>query len=593
MNQDELIALLSAHEWSDIEFKEAQQAVPKNAYETVAAFANTAGGHLVFGIKKEGPAFEVVGVLDVDKVQNEFISALRQRDKISQILDVKEQLYSLKGKDLLIFYIPEATRTEKPVYLNGDLRRAFIRKGGADVKCSDGELRRLLRDADQERYDNAPLPEFKVETVFDEETVSWYRQQFERRNPEHQKADSNLDFLYTWNFLLEAAERLVPTRAAVLLFGTERCVRQILPRPVLDYQRIDTPFAQWSPEERWHDRLIFEENIFKTWRGLVGKYMRIAEHPFSLDPTTLRRNDDPPDYVSFREAAINLLIHQDYGDHTRKPVIKFFTDRTIFWNPGDAFNTSEELLEPTEKEVRNPAIVKAFRRIGMSDQAGTGIRSIFRNWRDLGNVPPELHNDKAKKTFELVLRKEILLTPEQIAFQQSLGVHLSDQEAAVFAFATENDRISLTDLRALTNCTQTQAKAIAARLVQQVLLVELAESIFELAPVMKKRFGQAGMDKTRRASEQVTQQVIQQVTQQVKQLLEIMAGEMTRKQLMDAVALKDRVNFARNYLEPALADSLIEMTQPASPNSPTQKYRLTLAGQTLLNTRQEAQRINK
>ena len=88
MNQDELIKRLSAHEWSDIEFKEAQQAVPKNAYETVAAFANTAGGHLVFGIKKEGPAFEVVGVLDVDKVQNEFISALRQRDKISQILDV-------------------------------------------------------------------------------------------------------------------------------------------------------------------------------------------------------------------------------------------------------------------------------------------------------------------------------------------------------------------------------------------------------------------------------------------------------------------------------------------------------------------------
>jgi ATP-dependent DNA helicase RecG len=589
MTQEELIALLSAHEWSDIEFKEAQQAVPRNAYETVAAFANTAGGHLVFGIKKEGPAFEVVGVLDVDKVQNEFISALRQRDKISQIIDIKEQLYTLKGQDLLIFYIPEATRTEKPVYLNGDLRRAFIRKGGADVKCSDGELRRLLRDADQERYDNTPLPEFKVETVFDEETVSWYRQQFERRNPEHQKAESNLAFLYTWNFLLEDAERLVPTRAAVLLFGTERCVRQILPRPVLDYQRIDTPFSQWSPEERWHDRMIFEENIFKTWRGLVGKYMRIAEHPFSLDPTTLRRNDDPPDYVSFREAAINLLIHQDYGDHTRKPVIKFFTDQTVFWNPGDAFNTAEELLDPTEKEVRNPAIVKAFRRIGMSDQAGTGIRSIFRNWHDLGNVPPELHNDKAKKTFELILRKEILLTPEQKAFQQSISVSLSAQEASVFAYATEHDRVSLTDLRALTNCTHVQAKALATRLVQQVLLVELAESLFELAPVMKKRFDHAAIKMINPESQQVTQQV----TQQVKQLLEIMVGEMTRKQLMDAVALKDRVNFARNYLEPALADDLIEMTQPASPNSPTQKYRLTLAGQTLLNTRQEQQRMTK
>jgi ATP-dependent DNA helicase RecG len=90
------------------------------------------------------------------------------------------------------------------------------------------------------------------------------------------------------------------------------------------------------------------------------------------------------------------------------------------------------------------------------------------------------------------------------------------------------------------------------------------------------------VDKTRPESEQVTQQVIQQVTQQVKQLLEIMAGEMTRKQLMNAMDLKDRVNFARSYLEPALADGLIEMTQPDSPKSPTQKYRLTFAGQVFL-----------
>ena len=48
-------------------------------------------------------------------------------------------------------------------------------------------------------------------------------------------------------------------------------------------------FAQWSAEQRWHDRYVFEENIFQTWQGLVSRYMRIAEHPFSLDPATLRR----------------------------------------------------------------------------------------------------------------------------------------------------------------------------------------------------------------------------------------------------------------------------------------------------------------
>ena len=34
---------------------------------------------------------------------------------------------------------------------------------------------------------------------------------------------------------------------------------------------------------------------------------------------------------------MNLLIHQDYGDHSRKAVIEFFTDGIKFWNPGDSF----------------------------------------------------------------------------------------------------------------------------------------------------------------------------------------------------------------------------------------------------------------
>ena len=66
MTQEELLELLKGHEWRDIEFKEAQRDVPRNAHETVAAFANTDGGHLVFGVKKDGGDFEVVGVLDVE-----------------------------------------------------------------------------------------------------------------------------------------------------------------------------------------------------------------------------------------------------------------------------------------------------------------------------------------------------------------------------------------------------------------------------------------------------------------------------------------------------------------------------------------------
>lgn len=76
----------------------------------------------------------------------------------------------------------------------------------------------------------------------------------------------------------------------------------------------------------------------------------------------------------------------------------------------------------------------------------------------------------------------------------------------------------------------------------------------------------------------------QQVTQQVIQLLRVISGEMARVEIMAKSSLNDRVNFSRNYLEPALSDGLIEMTIPDKPKSSNQKYRLTQTGKHLAET---------
>ena len=62
---------------------------------------------------------------------------------------------------------------------------------------------------------------------------------------------------------------------------------------------------------------------------------------------------------------------------------------------------------------------------------------------------------------------------------------------------------------------------------------------------------------------------------------------MPRSAIMDALSLKDRVTFTEDYLRPAMRLGLIELTQPDSPRSPTQKYRLTAKGMAALasNTR--------
>ena len=68
-----------------------------------------------------------------------------------------------------------------------------------------------------------------------------------------------------------------------------------------------------------------------------------------------------------------------------------------------------------------------------------------------------------------------------------------------------------------------------------------------------------------------------QVTPEVA-LVGVLQGEMTRKELQLALALKDGEHSRKHYLLPALASDLIEMTLPDKPNSRLQKYRLTRRG---------------
>lgn len=590
MNQDELLAQLNGLEWNDFECKRAQRGVPEDAYKTVSAFANTSGGWLVFGVSEVNHRLEVTGVEEPDKVQNDFLAVLRGGQKLNRVIAVQAHRFEVDGKHVFAFHVSEMARADKPVYLKGDPRQSYVRRGAGDEQCTQSELERFLRDAAQDRYDGAVLAELAAESCFDLATVKWYQAQFARRNPEHAEITDPIAFLLNWNFVVEQDGKLHPTRAGVLLFGTGRFVRQILPRPVLDYQRIDTAFEQWSAEQRWHDRYVFEENIFQTWQGLVARYMRIAEHPFSLDPTTLRRNDDPPDYVAFREAAINLLIHQDYGDHGRKASIKLFTDRTVFWNPGDAFATEAELLDPTEKEVRNPAIVKAFRRIGLSDQAGTGIRAIFRNWHELGRTPPRLKNDKARKEFELVLVNKPLVTDAMLRFRKTLGANLTPEQADALALALslpEGEPLTLTAIRSLGIGTTQQARAVADHLVRQQWLDQLSDTQFLVREAIRQRFAQEAQAQatdlagTRSGPSRDQVGTKPGLSAEQHTVLAQMTDEHDVATLMQWVGRSNRSKFREVVLTPLLALDLVEMTIPDKPNSSKQRYRLTAQGKAL------------
>ena len=75
MTREDLISQLSDIEWEDFEVKQARSEIPKNVWETVSAFSNTAGGWLVFGVKKNGKQYEIVGVKKPEKIEQDFTKA--------------------------------------------------------------------------------------------------------------------------------------------------------------------------------------------------------------------------------------------------------------------------------------------------------------------------------------------------------------------------------------------------------------------------------------------------------------------------------------------------------------------------------------
>ncbi len=595
MTQQELAKLLGSYEWRDIEFKEARREVPGNAYETVSAFANTEGGRLVFGVREADGGLEVVGVLDVDKVQGDFLSTLRQRNKISVLLPVREQLARHGGKDLLIFHVPEAHRSEKPVFLDGDIRRAFVRSGGSDVRLTDAERDRFLVDAAAERWESQPVP-LDPDRAFDEDSLRWYRAVYEARTDNRPlKRLNDLEFLRELGLLDDDQGRLVSTRAAVLLFGTAGAFRSLLPRPVVDCQRFGMPRDEIATGDRWFDRLVMDDNLILTWRSLVETwYPRIAEYPFRVDPYTLRRDDTPPDFVAIREAMINLIMHQDYSDHGRNPEILHFPNQIIFRNPGDAFVAPSHLLEPGEKEQRNPRVVLAFRRIGMSENAGWGLRDMFGNWRKLDRPPPRIVNNRRRKRFELVL-EQVSLAERRQAFEQRLGVDLDDTEARMVDYAVGRTSLPLSDLQVIAGVTRKEASVAAARLVNQQLFEEIAEGHYRPARHLRELLGHSRSDQAscgqellgHSGSDQVSENQAtwatragtgSALTNPQLQIVGACETPQSMAELMERLGASHRSYFKRTHLQPLLDAGIVRMTNPGRPRAPDQRYVLTEAG---------------
>ena len=193
-----------------LEFKESW---PKNdrIARTVIAFANGAGGRIVFGVRNEPR--EIIGLQDSEIFRLEERVANHIFDLCAPTIIPEIYIQDVAGKSLLVVEI--FSGYQKPYYLKNTGMRdgTFIRIGSVNRKASDEALLSLERS--------------KRKTSFDEVQVYgilWEKLDVSRFTADYERATArNLDKERLRNLGLLVVERDTeyPTNAAVLLSESE------------------------------------------------------------------------------------------------------------------------------------------------------------------------------------------------------------------------------------------------------------------------------------------------------------------------------------------------------------------------------------
>ena len=393
MNKEDLIKKLEDIEWEDFEVKEAQNAIPKNSWETVSAFSNTVGGWLIFGVKKSGQSYEIKGVNNPGKIEQEFTTVLRGGSKFNKIIDVICKKYQFNGKTVLAFYIPQKSVKEKPVYFNSR-KNTFIRTASGDHRATDLEIDSFFRNSSFEEKDSE-CTEY-VFSDLDSDTIQRYRNYFSQVNPGHRYISlSDETFLEKLRVIRDGKV----TYGGLLVFGKEMQVVDGFPNFRTEYLEVPGTSYMDGPTT-YSFRISSEKNLYETFFDIYDRLRQKVEVPFKVKDGL--RDDDPLQLQAIREALVNLIMHTDYFSPGNSR-IRVFTDRFEFLNPGSLPKDIKDILKEDFSYPRNPTVAKIFRFIRLSETIGNGFHKMIDGWKSYYQVEPIIEGsfDYYKITFPI------------------------------------------------------------------------------------------------------------------------------------------------------------------------------------------------
>jgi len=447
----QLIADVQYHqsELASVEVKAARGGTPRRLYESLSAFANqTGGGVLLFGLN-ELSDFTVVGVGDVQRLQED-ITHLASSE-MEPILRPHFLVDEVDGETVMVAEIDEVPVVQKPCFYKpaGLPRGAYLRVGNTNRQMTEYEIFGYLSSRGQPAFDEEVIPNATLEAL-DSILLDEYLARLRQARPSAGFLDGpREEVLARLHVLAQDGEIARPTLAGLLTFG--KYPQEFLPQLMITFvQYYGTTEEEKTPQgARFMDSRRFEGPIPEMIKQ-AETYVLGAMRKAVLIDGVFRR--EIPEYPreALREALANAIAHRDYSSYVRGSYIqiRMFADRLEIQSPGGLFgNVTVENLEE-EHSTRNARFMRMMEDMHVVENRGSGIRAMLQATRE-ANLEPPRFNDR-RTSFLVTFRNHTLMNPQAIAWlNQFAHVQLNDRQRLALVYLHQHEFITNSDYRRL------------------------------------------------------------------------------------------------------------------------------------------------
>lgn len=360
-------------ESSLIEFKKE---VPKNdqIIKTIIGFCNQKGGKLIIGVADDRT---IVGLPDslIEHLLESLDHAIYEACHPTIIPLISLQHFGDKS----VIVISVSPGMSKPYYRKSEGLRngTYVRVGRSTVKATPEMIEELKWQSHNIDFEKLPVYRAQLSDI-DEKLVQQFLES--RRNLARSKVSQ--DIMRSYSIITEEHNKIHPTYAGLLLFGRN-------PQLYLSEAMIICCHFKGVQGREAIASVDCVGTILNQYYQAHQFIMSRLFHSFSIQGMVREEKLEIPE-VAFREALLNMIIHRNY--HLPAPSkIFIYDDRLEFFSPGNFWGPikSDQLLKGITY-LRNPALCKVFREIGLVEKMGTGFIQIFQSYEKWGLKKPQI-----------------------------------------------------------------------------------------------------------------------------------------------------------------------------------------------------------